>query len=104
LATSVNPVRLKQVVTYTAAVVQSGITLSGTVTFTAKVTSPTMIPKRPVTFTAGTQVLGTAQLSAGKTTFTTSLLPAGSTVVKVTFAGDSNIVKSSASVTQVVQP
>jgi hypothetical protein len=79
-------------------------TVGQAVTFTAKVTSPTTIPKGPVTFTAGTKVLGTAQLSAGKTTFTTSLLPAGSTVVKVTYAGDSNIAKSSASVTQVVQP
>ncbi len=74
------------------------------VTFTARVTSPTVIPKGPVTFTAGTNVLGTAQLSAGRATFSTSSLPGGSVAVKVTYAGDSNIKGSSATLTQAVQP
>jgi hypothetical protein len=74
------------------------------VTFTAKITSPTVTPTGPVTFKVGTMVLGTVQLSGGKATFTTSSLPAGSTVVRVTFSGNSNIKGSSASVTQVVQP
>lgn len=74
------------------------------VTFTAKISSPTVTPKGPVTFTSGTTVLSTAQLSGGKATFTTTSLAAGSTVVKVTYNGDSNIAKSSASVKQVVQP
>ncbi|MFL6302499.1 MAG: Ig-like domain-containing protein [Candidatus Sulfotelmatobacter sp.] len=74
------------------------------ITFAAKITSPTVIPSGPVTFKAGTTVLGTAQLSSGKATFTTSTLPAGSTLIKVTYNGNSNIRGSSASVTQTVQP
>ncbi len=72
------------------------------VTFSAKITSPTVTPSGPVTFTAGKTVLGTAQLSGGEATFTTSTLPAGSTVVTLTYNGDSNIAKSTASVTQLV--
>ena len=74
------------------------------VTFTAKITSPTVVPTGPVTFKIGNTVLGTAQLSAGKATFTTSTLPAGSTIVTVTYPWNSNIAGSSASVTQTVQP
>ena len=72
------------------------------VTFTATITSPTAKPTGPVTFTAGTAVLGTAQLSGGKATLTISS-PVGSTKVTATYYGDSNIAKSSASVTQTVQ-
>ncbi len=74
------------------------------VTFTATITSPTVTPTGPVTFTSGTTVLGTAELSAHKATFTTSTLPAGTTAVKATYAGNSNIAGSSASVTETVQP
>lgn len=74
------------------------------ITFVAKLTSPTVIPSGPVTFKAGTTVLGMAQLSSGKAIFTTSILPAGPTVVKVTYNGNSNIKGSSASVMQTVQP
>jgi hypothetical protein len=74
------------------------------ITFTAKITSPTVIASGPVTFKAGTTVLGMAQLSSGKAIFTTSTLPAGPVVVKVTYNGNSNIKGSSASVTQTVQP
>lgn len=74
------------------------------VTFTTKITSPTVLPTGPVTFTLGKTTLGTAQLSGGKATFTTSSLPAGSNVVKVTYNGSSNIARSAATVTQVVQP
>ncbi len=99
---------LNQVVkqTTSAATITSSLnpsTLGQAVTFTAKITSSTVMPTGPVTFKAGTTVLGTVQLSSGKATFTTSSLPAGSTVVKVTYNGDSNIKGSSASVTQVVQ-
>ncbi len=73
------------------------------VTFTATITSPTVTATGPVTFTAGTTVLGTAQLSDHKATFTTSTLPVGSTTVTATYNGDSNIAESSASVTQTVQ-
>ena len=79
-------------------------TVGEAVTFSTKITSPTVTPTGPVTFTAGKTVLGTAQLSGGKATFTTSTLPAGSTVVTVTYNGNSNIAKSTASVTQVVKP
>jgi hypothetical protein len=73
------------------------------VTFTAKISSPTVTPTGPVTFTRGKIVLGTAQLSGGKATLTISSLPVGSTKVTVTYNGDSNIAKSSASVIQTVQ-
>ena len=73
------------------------------VTFTAKITSPTVIPTGPVTFIAGTTVLGTAQLGGGKAKLVISSLPVGSTKVTVKYNGDSNIAKSSASVTQTVQ-
>ena len=74
------------------------------VTFTATVTSPTVKPTGPVTFSVGKTVLGAAQLSSGKATFTTSTLAAGSTTITATYSGDSNIAASSASVTQTVQP
>lgn len=73
------------------------------VTFTAKIISPTTTASGPVTFTAGTTVLGTSQISGNKATVTTSTLPVGSTRVTATYNGDSNIAKSSASVTQAVQ-
>jgi hypothetical protein len=99
---------LNQVVeqTTSAATISSSLnpsTQGQPVTFTATITSPTVIPKGPVTFTAGKTVLGTAQLSGGKATLTTSSLPVGSTTITVTYAGSSNIAKSSASVTQTVQ-
>ena len=73
------------------------------VTFTATINSPTVTPTGPVTFSIGKTVLGTAQLSKGKASFTTSTLPAGSVIVTATYYGDSNIAGSSASVTQSVQ-
>jgi hypothetical protein len=73
------------------------------VTFTATISSPTVRPTGPVTFTAGKTVLGTAQLSGGKAMLTISSLAVGKTTVTATFNGDSNIAKSSASVTQIVQ-
>ena len=73
------------------------------VTFTATIKSPTVTPTGPVTFAVGTTVLGTAQLSGGKAKFTTSTLALGSTKITATYHGDSNIAKSSASVTQIVQ-
>jgi hypothetical protein len=73
------------------------------VTFTTTINSPTVIPTGPVTFTAGNTVLGTSQLSGGKAKFTISTLAVGSTKVTVTYDGDSNIARSSASVTQAVQ-
>jgi Bacterial Ig-like domain (group 3)/FG-GAP-like repeat len=77
-------------------------TYGQSVTFTATISSPTVTATGPVTFTAGKTVLGTGQLSGGKARFTTTALPAGSTVITATYFGDSNIAKSSASLTQVV--
>ena len=74
------------------------------VTFSARISSPTVLPMGPVTFSAGSTEIGTVQLVSGKATLTTSSLPLGSSVVKVTFGGNSNIKGSSAVVTQVVQP
>jgi len=73
------------------------------VTFTATISSPTVTPTGPVTFSAGTTVLGTAQLSGGKAKLTISSLAVGSIKVTVTYDGNSNIAKSSASVTQTVR-
>ena len=73
------------------------------VTFTAKISSTTVMPTGPVTFSIGYTYLGTAQLSGGTAKFTTSTLPMGASRVKVTYNGNSNIAKSSASVLQAVQ-
>jgi hypothetical protein len=73
------------------------------VTFSATISSLTVIPTGPVTFTAGKTVLGTAQLGGGKAKLTISSLAVGSTKVTATYYGNSNIAKSSASVTQTVR-
>ena len=78
-------------------------TLGQAVTFTTTISSPTVIPTGPVTFTAGKTVLGTAQLSGGKAKLTISSLAVGATKVTATYYGNSNIAKSSASVTQTVR-
>ena len=99
---------LNQVVTEarSAATLSSSLnpsTAGQAITFTATITSPTVTATGPVTFTAGKTVLGTAQLSKGKASFTTSTLAVGSTEVTATYHGDSNIAESSASVAQTVQ-
>jgi hypothetical protein len=101
-STIVNQVVLQAVSTATLTSSPNPSTAGQPVTFTAKITSPTAKPTGPVTFTAGKSVLGTVSLSGGKATLTTSSLATGSTVVTVTYNGDSNIAKSSASVTQTV--
>jgi len=75
------------------------------VTFTATITSPTVTPTGPVIFTVGKQVLGTVQIVpwAHKATLTISTLPAGSMTIQVTYVGDSNVSRSSASLTQTVR-
>ena len=92
--------------TTSAAAVSSSLnpSLSGqSVTFTTKITSPTVVPTGPVTFTVGNRALGTAQLASGKATLTISALPVGSSLVKATYLGNSNIAQTSASLTQTVQ-
>jgi hypothetical protein len=91
--------------TSTAATIVSSLNPSSQgqpVTFTAKITSPTVIVSGPVTFTAGGAVLGTVQLSGGRAQLTTSVLGVGSSKITVTYLGNSNVAKSSASVTQTV--
>jgi hypothetical protein len=84
---------------------QNPATQGQLVTFTATITSPTVTPTGPVTFSVGKQVLGTAQIVpwTHKATLAISTLPVGSTVVTVTYLGDSNVAKSSASLMQTVQ-
>jgi hypothetical protein len=92
--------------TKTAATITSSLNpskLAQPVTFTAKIISPTVMPTGPVTFSIGYTNLGTAQLSGGTAKFTTSALPVGASRVKVTYYGNSNIAKSSASILQTVQ-
>jgi len=96
-----NVLQAKSVATITSSMNPSS--QSQPVTFTAKITSPTVKATGPVTFSAGSTVLGTAQLSGGTAKFTTSALPAGATRVTVTYYGDSNIAKSSASLIQTVR-
>lgn len=98
-----NQVVLETTSTATLTSLPNPSTKGQAVSFTAKISSPTVIPTGPVTFTAGKTVLGTAQLSGGKATLTISSLAVGSTKVTVTYYGDSNIAKSSASVIQTVQ-
>jgi hypothetical protein len=73
------------------------------VTFTARIISPTVTATGPVTFSVGNSVLGTAQLSGGIARFTISTLPVGLTKVQVTYLGNSDIAKSSASLLQKTQ-
>lgn len=104
---STSPVVLQHVLqTKTAASITSSVNPSKpgqAVTFTAKITSPTVIVTGPVTFSIGYTYLGMAQLSGGTAKFTTSALPAGASRVKVTYLGNSNVAKSSATVLQTVQ-
>jgi streptogramin lyase len=104
---STSPILLQDVLqTKTAASIASSVNPSKpgqAVTFTAKITSPTVIVTGPVTFSIGYRSLGTAQLSGGTAKFTTTSLPAGASRVKVTYYGNSNVAKSSATVLQTVQ-
>jgi hypothetical protein len=104
---STSPILLQDVLqTKTAASIASSVNPSKpgqAVTFTAKITSPTVIVTGPVTFSIGYTSLGTAQLSGGTAKFTTTSLPAGASRVKVTYYGNSNVAKSSATVLQTVQ-
>ncbi|MGA9511869.1 MAG: Ig-like domain repeat protein [Candidatus Sulfotelmatobacter sp.] len=74
------------------------------VTFTATIKSPTVAATGPVTFSAGKTVLGTAQLANGKAMFTISTLAVGTTALKASYYGDSNISGSSAFATETVKP
>jgi hypothetical protein len=102
-STVLNQVVLETTSTATLTSSPNPSTQGQAVTFTATISSPTVIPTGPVTFTAGKTVLGTAQLGGGKAKLTISSLAVGSTKVTATYYGNSNIAKSSASVTQTVR-
>jgi hypothetical protein len=69
-------------------------TYGQTVTFTATVTSSLGAPPPDgeiVSFMKGTTVLGTATLSGGSASFTTSTLPVSTNAIKAVYGGDSNL-------------
>jgi len=78
LSSGVNPSIFGQVVTFTAAVSPSAAT--GT-----------------VTFYEGTTRLGTAAVSSGTASYSTSSLPVGDHVITATYEGDSNVAGSTSS-------
>lgn len=73
------------------------------VKFTATLTSDGSIPNgQIITFSVNGRALGTATISGGKATFSTTALPVGSDSITATYAGDSNYSSVSTSTTQVV--
>jgi sugar lactone lactonase YvrE len=62
-----------------------------TVKFTATVSSATTVPTGSVTFMDGSNVLGSANLAAGKTSYSTSMLSAGSHSITAVYNGTANI-------------
>ena len=83
LSSSVNPSTSSQSVTFTAAV--TGVSPTGT-----------------VTFKDGATTLGSATLSGGQASFTTSALSVGSHTIAASYGGDTNNNSSTATLTQVV--
>jgi Big-like domain-containing protein/VCBS repeat protein len=78
-------------------------TLGKSVKYTATLTSNGGLPNgQTVTFSYNGSTLGTATISAGKASFSTTTLPVGSDQVMVNYAGDSNYRAASASVNQTV--
>jgi hypothetical protein len=69
--------------------------LNSAVTFTATVSRTAGTPTGTVSFEDGTTVLGSATLSGGTCTFTTSSLTAGSHAITAVYSGDANDVASS---------
>lgn len=61
------------------------------VTFTATVTSPTTTPKGKVAFMDGSKKLGTGNLAKGKASYSTSTLTAGSHNITAVYAGNVDI-------------
>jgi uncharacterized repeat protein (TIGR03803 family) len=99
--------QVKKAVTTTALSSSSDPSTNGqAVTLTAVVTSSDGAPPdgETVSFKKGTTVLGTATLSAGSASFTTSALPVGTTTITAVYAGDSDLASSkSSAVKQVVE-
>jgi len=75
------------------------------VTLTATVTSPEVSgPTGMVTFNNGGLVVGTATLSGGVATLTTTRLPVGTLTINAVYHGDSQSAASTGSTTQTVNP
>ncbi|WP_180539803.1 choice-of-anchor tandem repeat GloVer-containing protein [Nevskia soli] len=73
-----------------------------TVAFTATVTASGITPTGTVNFTYGSTTLGSATLSGGKASISTSVLPSGTDTVTATFVASTNFLGSSASLQQTV--
>ena len=106
-AASVSPV-LEQVVNLAATSEQLSSSpnpsaVGQSVTFTATVSSSAGVPTGKVKFMRGTTSLGTATLSGGVASLTTTKLPAGSDTVTANYLGTANYDTSSASLVQTVQ-
>ena len=78
----------------------SGVGMS--VTFTATVTSTAGVPTGSVSFADGTTPLGSGTLTGGVATFPTSSLTMGTHTITATYAGTTEFLGSSATLTQVV--
>jgi len=86
VSSDVNPSVYGQTVTFTATLTTSGPTLDG----------------QTVTFKTGPTVLGSATISGGAATLSTSSLNAGSRTVTASYDGDAGHSPASGSVTQVI--
>jgi hypothetical protein len=97
-------VTVTQAASATAAISSANPGFAGqSVTLTAKVTSDGPTPTGNVTFTTGSTALGTAPLSGGSATITTtSLTTVGTQTITASYTGDINTQASSATITQVV--
>jgi hypothetical protein len=69
------------------------------VTCTASATGAGVFPSGTVTFMDSSKAVGTASLSGGQATFTTTLLGAGSHSITAVYAGDTNYVASTSTAT-----
>lgn len=99
LTQTVNPAQLTMTLTSTP----NPSTAGKSVKFVAVLSSNGSLPNsQQVTFTYNGTTIGTATISGGKATFSTSALPSGRDVVTATYAGDANYNSASRSVTQTV--
>jgi hypothetical protein len=101
----VTKIDMRAVTTTTLSSSQNPSIYGQAVIFTGVVSSGLGAPPNgePVTFMKGAAVLGTAMLSGGTASFTTSALPAGTDYIKAVYGGDANFAPSTAkAVSQVV--
>jgi hypothetical protein len=99
LAQTVNPAQLTMMLTSSPNPSAAG----KSVKFTAALISSGSLPNgQQVTFSYNGTTIGTATISGGKASFSTTALPAGSDVVTASFAGNANYGSTLTSVTQTV--